>query len=105
MATPQAELDLTDREYPPGFFWWLRENRHIYAAFCVKARQMARVRKHYSARAILHVLRWESDLHENRSQFKVNNNWSAGMARLFMQDYPEHQGFFRCRDSLGFDED
>ena len=90
--------------YPPGFFNWLKDNYHIYRQFTQLALQMAQRRKHYSARAILHVIRWQTDLRETDKTFKCNNNWTPGMARLFMSQYPKHKGFFRIRDSQGLDE-
>ena len=100
----QTALALERKGYPPGFFHWLSKNPSIYRAFKRKAILMAGRRKHYSARAILHAIRWETDLRERNATFKVNNNWTPGMARLFMSQHPEHAGFFRCRDSQGLDE-
>ena len=89
--------------YPVDFFAWLSRNQKLYRLFCIKAKQMAAIRDHYSARAIIHAIRWETDLRDSESTFKVNNNWTPYMARLFMDNNPEHIGFFRCRDSQGLD--
>jgi len=54
--------------------------------------------EHYSADAVLHRIRWHTDV-ETRSpeEFKINNNYTAEYARMFHQLYPEHAGFFRTR--------
>jgi hypothetical protein len=54
--------------------------------------------RHYSARAVLHRVRWETATPlEDGSEFKINNNWSPFYARKFHQLYPDYSGFFRCR--------
>lgn len=56
-------------------------------------------RRHYSADAILHRIRWHVDLETRGSdRFKINNNHSAYYGRMFMKFYPEHKGFFRVRE-------
>lgn len=55
---------------------------------------------HYSARAVLHRVRWETATPlEDETQFKVNNNWSPYYARKFHAVHPDHAGFFRNRVS------
>jgi len=62
--------------------------------------KMARVRKRYSARTIIEVLRWHSDLAEPKgSLFKLSNNMTPGMARLWMKKHSqEHPGFFSLHE-------
>jgi hypothetical protein len=88
-----------DDNYPDGFWHWMGQNEHIYAAFRVKAFQMAlKGRKRYSARTIIEVLRWETDLRENKPLFKISNNMVPGMSRLFMTEYGgRYPGFFELR--------
>lgn len=55
---------------------------------------------HYSARAVMHRVRWETAQPlEDESSYKINNNWSPYYARKFHAEYPEHHGFFRNRIS------
>ena len=77
-------------EYPEGFFHWLNENQHIWKDFEEKALQMARMRQRYSARTIVEVMRWHSDLREKRPLFKLSNNMTPGMARLWMAKPSAH---------------
>ena len=74
-------------QYPEGFFYWLSKNQHIWKAFEKKACRRARIRKRYSARTIVEVLRWETDLADTTTEVKLSNNMTPGMARLWMQKY------------------
>ena len=53
----------------------------------------------YSARAILHQIRWHYHVDKGDREFKANNNWTPAMARWFMAKYPQHDGFFETRAS------
>ena len=79
-----------------------RENPHIYELFKKFTLQsISRGREHFSARTVLHRIRWYTDVETvSPDGFKVNNNWSAFYARLFERDFPEHIGFFRNRESV-----
>jgi hypothetical protein len=89
-------------EYPPGFFHWLdtEEGARIWQAFEHRAYAMAESgRKRYSARAILHVIRWETDLRDPDITFKCNNNWTPGLARLWMHNHGHRfLDFFELRN-------
>lgn len=110
-TTPQMALPLTNAipvnwdEYPPGFFAWLQINRHIYRKFKRRAFMYKRAgRSHYSARAIVQELRWQTkDRQKGDHTFKINNIHTPGMARLAMAEHEELKGFFRCRNSQGLD--
>jgi hypothetical protein len=84
--------------YPDGFFHWLDQNQHIWTAFENKAFVMACVRKKYSARTIIEVMRWDSDLREKNKLFKLSNNMTPGLARLWMAKHgARHPNFFSIR--------
>jgi hypothetical protein len=55
--------------------------------------------RHYSADAIFHRIRWQTDQPDvdGLSTFKMNDHYTAFYAREFMKQYPEHDGFFRLR--------
>ena len=101
----QSALQLQDDGYPSGFFRWLQKNRRIYDAFEKMALEMALSgRKHYSARTIIEVIRWNTDLSDSERFLKINGNFVPGMARLWLESYGEqYPKFFRCRDSMGMD--
>lgn len=68
-----------------AFRKWLPLNWPIWFEFVRLADKMRlRGREHYSARAVLHVLRWERALRDTtETELKINNNKSAEMARLY----------------------
>lgn len=81
------------------FVDWLKLNESIWAEFCDLASLMrGRGRTNWSARAILHVLRWHRALKDPTDNvYKINNNWSPEMARLY--NHINGVEFFRNRES------
>jgi len=99
-------FDAVDQtKYPVGFFHWFdaEEGTAIWREFELRANEVAKRREYYSSQAICEVIRWETMLTGGKD-FKLNNNWVPGLARLWMFKYgKENPGFFRIRDSLGWD--
>jgi len=54
---------------------------------------------HFGAQAILERIRWETAIN-TQGEFKVNNNYAPFYARKFHEEFPEHKGFFRTRESV-----
>ena len=88
-----------DYEYPEGFFHWLKSNSHIWTAFSFQASRMAMTgRKRYSARTIVEVMRWNTELKDSSVTFKIQNNMIPGLARLWMKTWGEtYPKFFEIR--------
>jgi len=58
--------------------------------------------EHYGMQSVLERVRWHTDMAtRNNDGFKINNNHAPFYARLFMNDYPQHAGFFRTRKQQG----
>jgi hypothetical protein len=55
--------------------------------------------EHYSARAVMHQIRWHRRVHEGDRTFKCNNNWTPALARWFRAAHPETGDFFHLRRS------
>lgn len=55
--------------------------------------------KRYSADAILHRIRWHFVIEQRRGKFKLNNNWTAPLARWAMAHHPDLEGLFETRRS------
>ena len=53
-----------------------------------------------SADAILHRCRWHWQVERGDRGFKINNNWSAPLARWFLKIHPEAAGFFELRERV-----
>ena len=86
-------------QFSDEFLRWIPENAHIWIAFEQEAYKVIRAGfKHYSARTIIHVLRHHSALAENGdSGWKINNNISPYLARLFAILNPQHADLFEYR--------
>lgn len=85
--------------YPAGFISWVltEDGYRIWRDFETRARTMARRRKRYSAMAICQVIRWDTDLKDG-GDFKLDNNWVPGLARLWLHAYGNHHPtFFELR--------
>lgn len=59
--------------------------------------------QHYSARGIWHRIRWQTaiaaslDGSGNFERIKLSDHHTPFYARIFMQKYPQHDGFFRTK--------
>lgn len=84
-------------KFPEGFFHWLQYNHHIWTEFEKLASQMAvrQMRIRYSARTIVEVMRWNTNLREGPDiTFKLSNNMVPGLARLWMVKHGERYPLF-----------
>lgn len=62
----------------------------------IALRLIKKGKRRFSARAILHHIRWEYTI-ERGVDWKCNNNHSASLARWFMRKHPHMNGFFELR--------
>ena len=53
--------------------------------------------KHWSARGVLYVIRYETAARADNAKYKVDNNMSPYYARKMMFMFPEFKGFFNIR--------
>jgi len=91
-------------DYHPDFYEYLKSNWHIYLAFENRALQLVkRGFQNYSSKTIVCVLRFESDAREiepnknYKSQFKIRDQFTADLSRIFEDMNPQQEGFFRQR--------
>jgi hypothetical protein len=92
--------------FSDDFVFWLPENMHIFQAFAIEATKIhSRGFKHYSARTIIHVLRHHSAISELNGEWKINNNYSPYLARLFDLAYPHMAGMFEYRTAFSAERD
>lgn len=83
--------------------WYMRQNAHVYEEFRRLTLEMVRRRpdiERLSADQVLHVVRWNSQLHASGDVVAVNNNASAMFARLFAEERPHHRDLFETRRSV-----
>jgi len=72
------------------------EHPEIYSQFCKFAKQAAQFKKKYSAKAIFHRVRWETMV-TGEGDYKIDDGWISHYARKFLEDHPQHTGFFETR--------
>lgn len=85
-------------KFTAEFLAYLPENIHIYRAFEKEAKlAAARGFQHYSARTIIEVLRHHSALQESGGGWKLNNDNTPYLARLFGLVNPESASLFEFR--------
>lgn len=80
---------------------WMKfheDNPHVYELIKMYTFQAIKAgHKHYGIQTIAERVRWHTMVETQGEALKLNNNHTAYYARLFMDDHPEHQGFFRTR--------
>ena len=78
------------------------KNPHVYELVKHFTKQVINAgHKHYGIQTILERIRWHTMVENSGDPFKVNNNHGRYYARKFMEDHPEHEGFFRTRNHGG----
>lgn len=79
----------------------LRDEPMIWSEFVrVTLRLIGAGRTHYSADAIMHVVRFERAVSSKDGEgYKINNNHVTHVARAFVRAYPEHGSFFTFREA------
>ncbi len=80
-----------DREHP--------ETYRLFARFALEL--IAAGRKHYSADAVVHRIRWHTAIEHGDDGFKINNNFVRCMSERFAFEHPQHREFFRRRPRGG----
>lgn len=93
-------------QFSHEFIEWLPDNLHVWTAFEAETKKIIRAGfKYYSARTIVHVLRHHSALREVNGEWKINNNHSPYLARLFVLVHPLQAHIFKCRQTPKADRD
>ncbi len=99
------ETDLFDKiEADQGktFEKYLDENPEVWELFLRYARQLRRSgRQRGSADAILHRIRWDSNIQSSAEKFKVNNNYRKQLAEKLVYIDPTFAEFFEFREKGG----
>ncbi|WP_316201030.1 MULTISPECIES: hypothetical protein [unclassified Bradyrhizobium] len=81
-------------------FWAFHEsNPKVYQLFDRFTKQViSRGHTRFSSDAILHRIRWETNVETHGDKFKINDHYSAYYARMWMDLNPDHDGFFATRE-------
>ena len=88
------------KEFVDEFATWLIDNWPLWKAFEREALRAAfRGRVRYSARTITEWLRHEATMRDPDGDFRLNNNVSPSLSRLFLFKHPSLGDFFETRES------
>ena len=82
------------------FLLWLKDNISIYNEFERYSIYLSEhgKRTRYSARAIIHRMRWDTLIKEKEpTEFKISNNCTPYLARITMLANPRLAGMFQLR--------
>tara|TARA_R110002074_G_scaffold265342_4_gene437566 strand:- start:326 stop:691 length:366 start_codon:yes stop_codon:yes gene_type:complete len=90
--------------YLTNFKTYHRNNPNVFAKIAEYADRARQTRKKYSIEIIINVVRFWTDLNGVGDPFKINNNYKAYYARMYMQ-YRNCKGFFEERSSISDDYD
>jgi hypothetical protein len=80
-----------------NFYNHHKNNPDIYNMFEHYALRASEYRERYSAKIIFHIMRWNTMIEEDGSEYKIDDGWISHYARLFMDKNPELEGFFQTR--------
>ena len=88
-----------DQDLKQKWWTWHKANPEVFEAFEAIAFDLIKQgHRHYSADAILHIVRFNLSKSKGPDQYKINNNYSAYYSRLFTHYHPEHKDFFETRN-------
>jgi hypothetical protein len=80
-------------------FWrFHHDHPNVYLLFDKFARQiLAAGFRRYSADAVIHRIRWHTNIVARTPELRFTNNHAAYYARLWMHNNPSHAGLFELR--------
>lgn len=74
------------------------ENLKLLFKFIACAEIMKKTHTHYGSKAIFEDLRWHhAKAVDSSCEFKINNNYTADLARVAVRLFPEFEEFFKLR--------
>lgn len=89
---------MTQKERHHAFMQFHQQHPEIYQGIVILSREMKkRGMKQWGMKAAFEVLRFQWVLRYNRSDFKVNNNYTSHYSRLIMDCEPDLEDFYETR--------
>lgn len=84
--------------YGKKFLEFHRENPHVWSLFEKYSLEAIKAgREKLGIALIAERIRWYISVETTGEDFKINNNYKADYARMFMRAHPEYEGFFSLR--------
>ena len=81
-----------------GFNKFNAENPHVFKSFEEQAlKAINNGRTKISSDLIINYIRWNQFLESTDKSFKINNTYSAYLARFFIEKYPQYSHLFNFR--------
>ena len=92
----------TQTELEARFNTFLDVHPEAWTEFCRRVRQLQeRGITHYSAKAIVEIIRFHSMVDGRDAEpWKMNNSYTAYFARKWQQENPDQAGFFETRELI-----
>lgn len=80
-------------------FWRFHaENPYVYELICRFVDEaIGKGRRKLSMKLLFERIRWYVSIETSGPDFKLNNNFTAYYARLWLHEHPERPGFFETR--------
>lgn len=93
-GTPEKPTNDLERQ-----FWEFHaENPHVYVLFHRFTMEAALTgRERFAVSPVIERIRWYTSVETRGDEFKINNNFRAYYARLWMRNNPEYDGLFSTR--------
>lgn len=90
-------------QFRPSFLPYIIENIHVFRVFCGFADALwANGRRYYSSRTIGEKMRFDHDVKEKGSVFKLNDHATPDLGRLYAIVHPRKLDMFSYRRGGGF---
>jgi hypothetical protein len=81
-----------------GFIDFIKDNVHVFKVFCTLTDQLwTRGRRYYSSRTIGEKMRFDHDVTTIGSDFKLNNNHTPDLGRLYVLMNMDRVSMFQFR--------
>tara|TARA_E500000178_G_C17034365_1_gene762464 strand:+ start:2280 stop:2600 length:321 start_codon:yes stop_codon:yes gene_type:complete len=82
-----------------------KQNPNVYNLFKRFTKQAIKAgHTHLSSEMIINRIRWETSITTNE-EYKINNIYKPYYSRMFMNDFPKYNEFFRMRTSCADEVD
>jgi|TARA_A100001201_G_scaffold142203_2_gene139727 hypothetical protein len=82
-----------------------KQNPNVYNLFKRFTKQAIKAgHTHLSSEMIINRIRWETSITTNE-EYKINNIYKPYYSRMFMNDFPKYNEFFRMRTSYADEVD
>lgn len=76
---------------------FIKKNPDVYDLFKHFAKQQVKLKQRFSVKTLTERVRWETGYLNVEDDYKLNNNYTAYIARKLMRDIPKVAAFIETR--------